>query len=51
MKTQIWNRGIAALVAVASIAVIGACALTQLVLPPDAGSGCATSVTTAEVNG
>ena len=51
MKMQILNRGIAAVVAAGALAVIGACSLTQFILPPDAGSGCASSVTTAEVNG
>lgn len=35
---------------VAAIAAIPACTLTQSVLPPDAGSSCASSITAAEVN-
>lgn len=38
------------LAAIAAIAVVPACSLTQSVLPPDAGSGCASSITAAEVN-
>lgn len=51
MKMQILNRGIAALVVAGALAVTGACSLTQFILPTDADSGCASSVTTAEVNG
>jgi hypothetical protein len=45
------HPGRLALLAGAATAALTACSLTQFVLPPDAGSGCASSITAAEVNG
>lgn len=47
MKMQSLKRGLVALTLASAIA---ACTLTQFLLPPDAGSNCASSITTAEVN-